>query len=94
MIGLRLDLGYLQEHYLESSQTTCESSQPGVKSQHVSQIESTTSDVIRAMTWHRLCGTNTPYRSTRHSTTGITRGDSEKIYFDTWVQEGTMGARG
>ena len=58
MIGLWLDLGYLQEHYLESSQTTCESSQPGVKSQHVSQIESTTSDVIRAMTWHILCGIN------------------------------------
>ena len=51
MIGLWLDLGYLQEYYLESSQTTCELSQPGVESRQVSRVKSTTSGVIRAVPW-------------------------------------------
>ena len=58
MIGLWLDLGYLQEYYLESSQMTRESSQPGVESQQVSRVESTPSDVIQSVTWQSLCGTN------------------------------------
>ena len=49
MIGLWLDLGYLQEYYLESSQMTCELSQPGVESRQASRVESTTSDVIWAV---------------------------------------------
>ena len=51
---------------------TRESSQPGVESQQVSRVESTTSDVIRAVTWHSLCGTNNTIQQTvRHKTDDI-----------------------